>query len=168
VVATAAPRPRLLRPSGPQAGRPPGRGADEHPGHQGGRGRRRLRGAPGPGRGPTTPSCPGRRGSAAAAHRAGRGDRGAACRPARPAGPGGHEAAVDPGPGPGHRGRGHRRPGPRRWCAALGRDRRPRRRGRRRGRGRPGLADALLEKTGGDSLAEVRRNLDAYLDALGC
>jgi chorismate synthase len=25
------------------------------------------------------------------------------------------------------------------------------------------LADALLEKTGGDSLAEVRRNLDAYL-----
>jgi chorismate synthase len=24
------------------------------------------------------------------------------------------------------------------------------------------LADALLEKTGGDSLAEVRRNLDAY------
>jgi chorismate synthase len=30
------------------------------------------------------------------------------------------------------------------------------------------LADALLEKTGGDSLAEVRRNLDAYLDALDC
>ena len=30
------------------------------------------------------------------------------------------------------------------------------------------LADALLEKTGGDSLAEVRRNLDAYLEALGC
>ena len=30
------------------------------------------------------------------------------------------------------------------------------------------LADALLEKTGGDSLAEVRRNLDNYLDALGC
>jgi chorismate synthase len=30
------------------------------------------------------------------------------------------------------------------------------------------LADALLEKTGGDSLAEVRRNLDAYLGALGC
>jgi chorismate synthase len=29
------------------------------------------------------------------------------------------------------------------------------------------LADALLEKTGGDSLAEVRRNLDAYLRALG-
>jgi chorismate synthase len=29
------------------------------------------------------------------------------------------------------------------------------------------LADALLEKTGGDSLAEVRRNLDAYLEALG-
>jgi chorismate synthase len=29
------------------------------------------------------------------------------------------------------------------------------------------LADALLEKTGGDSLAEVRRNLDAYLQALG-
>jgi chorismate synthase len=28
------------------------------------------------------------------------------------------------------------------------------------------LADALLEKTGGDSLAEVRRNLDAYLAAL--
>ncbi len=28
------------------------------------------------------------------------------------------------------------------------------------------LADALLEKTGGDSLAEVRRNLDAYLDSL--
>ena len=27
-------------------------------------------------------------------------------------------------------------------------------------------ADALLEKTGGDSLAEVRRNLTAYLDAL--
>ncbi|HEX4907898.1 MAG TPA: chorismate synthase [Actinomycetes bacterium] len=29
------------------------------------------------------------------------------------------------------------------------------------------LADALLEKTGGDSLAEVRRNLDAYLTGLG-
>jgi chorismate synthase len=29
------------------------------------------------------------------------------------------------------------------------------------------LADALLEKTGGDSLAEVRRNLDAYLSGLG-
>ena len=29
------------------------------------------------------------------------------------------------------------------------------------------LADALLEKTGGDSLAEVRRNLDAYLATLG-
>jgi chorismate synthase len=28
------------------------------------------------------------------------------------------------------------------------------------------LADALLEKTGGDSLAEVRRNLDAYLATL--
>jgi chorismate synthase len=28
------------------------------------------------------------------------------------------------------------------------------------------LADALLEKTGGDSLAEVRRNLDAYLAGL--
>jgi chorismate synthase len=28
------------------------------------------------------------------------------------------------------------------------------------------LADALLEKTGGDSLAEVRRNLDAYLAAV--
>ena len=28
------------------------------------------------------------------------------------------------------------------------------------------LADALLRKTGGDSLAEVRRNLTAYLDAL--
>jgi len=28
------------------------------------------------------------------------------------------------------------------------------------------LADALLEKTGGDSLAEVRRNLRAYLDTL--
>ena len=28
------------------------------------------------------------------------------------------------------------------------------------------LADALLEKTGGDSLPEVRRNLDAYLAAL--
>jgi chorismate synthase len=28
------------------------------------------------------------------------------------------------------------------------------------------LADALLEKTGGDSLAEVHRNLDAYLAAL--
>jgi chorismate synthase len=30
------------------------------------------------------------------------------------------------------------------------------------------LADALLEKTGGDSLAEVRRNLDAYLSGLDC
>jgi chorismate synthase len=29
------------------------------------------------------------------------------------------------------------------------------------------LADALLEKTGGDSLGEVRRNLDAYLATLG-
>jgi chorismate synthase len=29
------------------------------------------------------------------------------------------------------------------------------------------LADALLEKTGGDSLGEVRRNLEAYLAALG-
>jgi chorismate synthase len=29
------------------------------------------------------------------------------------------------------------------------------------------LADALLEKTGGDSLEEVRRNLDAYLSGLG-
>ena len=28
------------------------------------------------------------------------------------------------------------------------------------------LADALLEKTGGDSLDEVRRNLDAYLAGL--
>jgi chorismate synthase len=28
------------------------------------------------------------------------------------------------------------------------------------------LADALLEKTGGDSLDEVRRNLDAYLASL--
>jgi chorismate synthase len=28
------------------------------------------------------------------------------------------------------------------------------------------LADALLEKTGGDSLTEVRRNLDAYLDSI--
>ena len=28
------------------------------------------------------------------------------------------------------------------------------------------LADALLEKTGGDSLPEVRRNLIAYLDTL--
>ena len=28
------------------------------------------------------------------------------------------------------------------------------------------LADALLEKTGGDSLAEVRRNLGAYLAGL--
>ncbi len=28
------------------------------------------------------------------------------------------------------------------------------------------LADALLEKTGGDSVAEVRRNLQAYLDAV--
>jgi chorismate synthase len=28
------------------------------------------------------------------------------------------------------------------------------------------LADALLEKTGGDSLPEVRRNLDAYLAGL--
>ncbi len=28
------------------------------------------------------------------------------------------------------------------------------------------LADALLEKTGGDSLSEVRRNLNAYLDTL--
>jgi chorismate synthase len=28
------------------------------------------------------------------------------------------------------------------------------------------LADALLEKTGGDSLAEVRRNLDGYLSGL--
>jgi chorismate synthase len=30
------------------------------------------------------------------------------------------------------------------------------------------LADALLEKAGGDSLAEVRRNLDAYLSGLDC
>jgi chorismate synthase len=29
------------------------------------------------------------------------------------------------------------------------------------------LAEALLEKTGGDSLAEVRRNLEAYLAGLG-
>jgi chorismate synthase len=29
------------------------------------------------------------------------------------------------------------------------------------------LADALLEKFGGDSLAEVRRNLAGYLDAMG-
>ena len=29
------------------------------------------------------------------------------------------------------------------------------------------LADALLEKFGGDSLGEVRRNLDGYLAALG-
>ncbi|MEZ5157416.1 MAG: chorismate synthase [Candidatus Nanopelagicales bacterium] len=28
------------------------------------------------------------------------------------------------------------------------------------------LADALLEKTGGDSLGEVRRNLTSYLDTL--
>ncbi|MBI4254894.1 MAG: chorismate synthase, partial [Candidatus Rokubacteria bacterium] len=28
------------------------------------------------------------------------------------------------------------------------------------------LADAFLEKFGGDSLAEVRRNYDAYLDGL--
>jgi len=28
------------------------------------------------------------------------------------------------------------------------------------------LADALLEKTGGDSVAEVSRNLAAYLDAV--
>jgi chorismate synthase len=28
------------------------------------------------------------------------------------------------------------------------------------------VADALLEKTGGDSVAEVRRNLAAYLDAV--
>ncbi|HPJ19171.1 MAG TPA: chorismate synthase, partial [Actinomycetota bacterium] len=28
------------------------------------------------------------------------------------------------------------------------------------------LADALLEKTGGDSLGEVRRNLTAYQDSL--
>ena len=28
------------------------------------------------------------------------------------------------------------------------------------------LADALLEKTGGDSVTEVRRNLDAYLAGL--
>jgi chorismate synthase len=28
------------------------------------------------------------------------------------------------------------------------------------------LADALLEKTGGDSLPEVRRNLEGYLAAL--
>jgi chorismate synthase len=28
------------------------------------------------------------------------------------------------------------------------------------------LADALLEKTGGDSVSEVRRNLTAYLDAI--
>ena len=28
------------------------------------------------------------------------------------------------------------------------------------------LADALLEKTGGDSVGEVRRNLEAYLDAI--
>jgi chorismate synthase len=29
------------------------------------------------------------------------------------------------------------------------------------------LADALLEKFGGDSLAEVRRNLAGYLDSMG-
>ena len=28
------------------------------------------------------------------------------------------------------------------------------------------LADALFEKTGGDSLTEVSRNLDAYLQSL--
>lgn len=28
------------------------------------------------------------------------------------------------------------------------------------------LADAMLEKFGGDSMAEVRRNLEGYLDAL--
>jgi chorismate synthase len=28
------------------------------------------------------------------------------------------------------------------------------------------LADAVLEKCGGDSVAEVRRNLEAYLDAI--
>lgn len=28
------------------------------------------------------------------------------------------------------------------------------------------LAEALLEKTGGDSLAEVQRNLSAYLDSI--
>jgi len=28
------------------------------------------------------------------------------------------------------------------------------------------LADALLEKTGGDSVAEVRRNLTAYVAAI--
>ena len=29
------------------------------------------------------------------------------------------------------------------------------------------LADAMLEKFGGDSLAEMRRNYDGYLSALG-
>jgi chorismate synthase len=29
------------------------------------------------------------------------------------------------------------------------------------------LADAMLEKFGGDSLAEMRRNYDAYVGALG-
>jgi len=28
------------------------------------------------------------------------------------------------------------------------------------------LADAFLEKFGGDSIAEIRRNYDAYLDSL--
>jgi len=29
-----------------------------------------------------------------------------------------------------------------------------------------GLADAMLEKLGGDSLGETRRNLDGYLESL--
>jgi chorismate synthase len=29
------------------------------------------------------------------------------------------------------------------------------------------LADAMLEKFGGDSLAEMRRNVDAYVEHLG-
>ena len=82
-----APRPRVVCPLGPQARRPPGRGPDEHPGHQGGRGRRRLRHRrPAPASGPTTRSCPGPRQAPFGGAPGGPGGSRAACRPARPCG----------------------------------------------------------------------------------
>ena len=157
--------PRQPRALGPPARRAPRRRAHGHPGHQGRRGRRRLRArAHAAGRRRTTRSCRATHGVARGLgprrrHRGRHVDRRGAARPR------GDEADLDDPAGAAHRRRRHRRARPainqRSDVCAV-----------------PAagvvaeamvalvLADAVLEKFGGDSVGETARNVAAYRAAL--
>ena len=149
---------------GPADRRPPGRRADGHPGDQGGRGRRRLRAGGDPGSRAHDEIVPTDEGLRRTSSRSGGTEGGmttgevlrvrAAMKPIATVPRAlrtvdvttGEEAVAH-----------HQRSDVLR--RAGGGD-------RRRGDGGAGLADAVLEKFGGDSVAETRRNAQSYLDTL--